>query len=313
MKRALCIFASTVLCLTVLTSCDFSRGLIGEMFGQSLEIDPQVGEIYTTDGGWNTKCECTDPYHHEGYPVTTPALPDVHIQQLTPNGEDLTDWNDVENAFSRTFAKDDLLATEGELTDEDGFTVYTVTDSEYLYFGFDVSDRTVANSEIGSYDGDHFVITLDLGELCQSGSEALKPVSYTFGKCETGCFDVAVRAPGDMHDDGEKFYTSRDGSENQKAVIGGVRVKTQIEGAKIVQIGWTAEFGLKWDLLIADLERNVGATLAELDLSKEKLYAVIDITYVDMDKNGNEIKSYSIDPSLVLILYPYEMIAVSPN
>ena len=67
MKKTITILLLTVLCLTVLTSCDFSRGLSGEMFGQSLEIDPQVGEIYTTDGGWNTKCECTDADHHGGY------------------------------------------------------------------------------------------------------------------------------------------------------------------------------------------------------------------------------------------------------
>ena len=48
MKKTIAILLLTALCLTVLTSCDFSGGLVAELFGDIKDVP--VGEhIYPTD------------------------------------------------------------------------------------------------------------------------------------------------------------------------------------------------------------------------------------------------------------------------
>lgn len=91
MKKTITMFLLTALCLTVLTSCDLGEGLIAELFGEQLDIDPVIGEYYTTDGGWSTQCECTDPDHHGGY-----YYPETEIAtetEIWTEGDETT-WED---------------------------------------------------------------------------------------------------------------------------------------------------------------------------------------------------------------------------
>ena len=60
MKKTIAVLLLTVLCLTVLTSCDFSKGLVGELFGeQPADVGELSGDVIDAQpaipGGYYTK------------------------------------------------------------------------------------------------------------------------------------------------------------------------------------------------------------------------------------------------------------------
>lgn len=317
---ALMLAVIVTLCFLAVAFIGVDNGLIAELFGDkekdTTPVYPGVNDVVIEDSLHDTQPSdpfvSTDQQTQQVETKTEPVESETE-PKFSLDGEDIGDWDLLENKVRYTFDHSKLQVIQGDLTENDGFTMCMTTDSEYLYFGFEVSDRTVANSKVGSVNGDCFIITMDLGQLCQSAGASSEPVTYTFGKCVNGCIGVGINVPGVNGDNKQQYLNSYDAYQHKRAVIGAVRVKTQIEGAKIAQIGWTAEFGIKWDLLIENLEQNHGATLEEFGIQRNKLYAVIEVTYVDMDKSGNFIKSYSISQPITLILYPDEMRVVSPD
>ncbi|MBR5881582.1 MAG: hypothetical protein IKZ16_07820 [Clostridia bacterium] len=335
MKRALCIFASTVLCLTVLSSCDFSGGLVGELFGDVKDI--AIGEqIYPTDDyieletdiaidtdppteiktDDETQCDTThsadttQPVDTTFAPSYTRPVTDIppdstdSVEILLPvNGITLDDWQELSCAYYQgVFDQSSLIADVGELTDRDGFVMYTAVDTSYLYFGFEVHDETVLKSDNNSFSGDHFTISLDLGGFCQE-QEELTPVLYSFGPHPRGVIYVGAQFEGEDADQAQ-FVSSE--TTPRYDLLGGTRASNNLNVEFHGNVGWRTEFAIHWAVLLDHLEKNHGEAIMAQNLNFDDMLIVVNVTYVDVDQDGNVIKSYSIAYPLQLSISVYD-------
>ena len=254
-------------------------------------------------------CDCGEPMYenHQCFlPIppeqTEPAIessPDAYEfpDGFKINGEDMEDWDAVEVAKKFVYDQTNLRLVQGEFEDTDGFTMYMAVDPEYLILGFDVTEYTVVDSEAGTYNGDHFTISLDLGELSQGGQTYPIPMQYSFGKTPDGC--ICILAERQLGEDTVLSMVL----DYRGDTHGGHRVKNEISGSKILKSGWKAEFVIPWYVLIAHLCESHGVqSLEQLGLTPEKLYATLSVTYVDVSKDGSVNKIYRTENERFLFL-----------
>lgn len=274
----------TALCIVVVASLGFNNGLVAELFGNS------ESEYETNEPPVQTEPEIKPPSDMIDFP-----------DGFKINGEDVEDWDTVQEAKKFVYDSTNLHLMQGEFEDTDGFTMYMAVDSEYLYLVFDVTEYTVTDASKDACDGDRFTISLDLGELCRDVHTYPTPVQYSFGKSSDGVMRVVAE-----RQTGEDAILSTV-LDYQDSVRGGDRVKNEISGSKILKSGWKAEFVIPWDVLIGYVcECYEVQSLEQLGLTREKLYASMCITYVDVSKDGSVNKIYRTDKERFLFL-PQEL------
>ena len=313
MKKLITMFLLTALCMTVLTSCDLGNGLVAELLAQPGEQkvpEQSSGQDWQTESptefiekptDWHPPVQ-TDPPVQTEPDVKNPTSIADFAEVFRLDGEDMEDWEKVYVAKKFVYDSTNLHLVQGEFEQTDGFVMYMAVDADNLYFGFDVNDFTVVDSAQDTYSGDHFTIAFDLGELCQWGQMYPMPVQYSFGKVSDGDFCMtADRQTGEDAVRTTVFNWHTDGTS------GGVRVKNVISGSNILKSGWKAECMISWDVLIGYVcECYEVQSLEQLGLTREKLYASMCITYVDVSKDGSVNKIYRTDKERFLFL-PQEL------
>ena len=353
MKKTITILLLTALCMTVFTSCDVGNGLVAELFeGIRNEYDygyvePPV-DVYESEyvaidpiEPWGTvEIQTTPPYEIEteygtawnttSPPETEPVYTDIGfelnalphhtapIKLLLPmNSITLEDWQELDCAYYHgIFDQNNLVANQGELTEQDGFVMYMAADTNFVYFAFAVNDETLVESEDNSFNsdsfptlGDHFTISLDIGGLGQEEG-APAPVQYSFGPHPRGV--IYVGATFDGEDTQNTRFATSDGGDSFD-VMGGTRTNNGVRKEFNNQVGWRTEFVIHWVVLLDHLKQNYGEKFSKQDLNFDDLLTVMNITYVDVDSDGNVVKSYRVAYPLQLSISAYQTSVIPVN
>lgn len=315
MKKTIIMLLLTALCLTFFTSCDMGNGLVAELLGDLKEMGDHV-EIYPTidqappvymesvevdlDEYYTAiEVETMPPVEYDPpveYPTedvtysdevpqppiaTAPSLGDV----LTLDGE-LSDWN-LGVGASVLFDHDNLDAWVGEVGDK-GFTMYTATDSEYVYFAFDVTDDAVFASDDSRYNGDAFQIMVDFNGWSAASAMFERGIFYSFGLQEDGTVDVTVQCiAGDAASTIDYVMASDDDPEWREGEIKGMTKRKQ-DGS-----GWIAEMAISWDTLYRDISQKLadtGLEIPEVNPAYDQIILNMLICYLDhdVDDQGND-------------------------
>lgn len=310
---ALVLVLSIVLGALAVAFLGLGNGLVAELLAQAGEQkvpEQSSGQDWQTESptefiekptDWHPPVQ-TDPPVQTEPDVKNPTSIADFAEVFRLDGEDMEDWEKVYVAKKFVYDSTNLHLVQGEFEQTDGFVMYMAVDADNLYFGFDVNDFTVVDSAKDTYSGDHFTIAFDLGELCQWGQTYPMPVQYSFGKVSGGAFCMtADRQTGEDAVRTTVFNWRNDGTS------GGVRVKNVISGSDILKSGWKAECMISWDVLIGYVcECYEVQSLEQLGLTREKLYASMCITYVDVSKDGSVNKIYRTDKERFLFL-PQEL------
>ena len=344
MKKTITILLLTALCMTVLTSCDMGNGLVAELLGKidradeylyppedcieepiGTEITPgepippvviqtappyEIETEYST--AWNTTAPAeTEPIYTDiGFELNALPHHTAPIKALLPvNAITLEDWQELDCAYYHgIFDQNNLIADVGELTEQDGFVMYMAADTNFVYFAFAVNDETPVKSEDNSFNADpfpisadHFTISLDIGGLGQEEG-APAPVQYSFSPHPRGVIYVGATFDGDAQN--TRFVTT-DGGDYYD-LMGGTRTNNGIYEEFNQQAGWRTEFAIHWVVLLDHLKQNYGDKFSKQDLNFDDLLTVMNITYVDVDNDGNVVKSYRVTSPLRLSISAYQ-------
>ena len=352
MKRIALFFLIACLCCSFV-ACDMGNGLVAELIGDLKEqgnhviVEPSVGleesGIVAIDPiePWGTvEIQTTPPYEIEteygtawnttSPPETEPAYTDIGfeldalphhtapIKALLPvNADTLEDWQELDCAYYHgIFDQNNLIADVGELTGQDGFVMYMAADTNFVYFAFAVNDETRVKSEDNSINsdsfptlGDHFTISLDIGGLGQEEG-APAPVQYSFGPHPRGV--IYVGATFDGEDTQNTRFVSSDGGDYYD-LMGGTRTNNGVRKEFNNQVGWRTEFAIHWVVLLDHLKQNYGESFSKEDLNFDDLLTVMNITYVDVDSDGNVVKSYRVAYPLQLSISAYQTSVIPVN
>ncbi len=190
------------------------------------------------------------------------AVGNVDVPMATPviDGEIGADeWADAGIAnFSAATAK----AWAGEFPANFNTDVKVLWDAEGLYFAGEIVEPTLVPSADGTYNGDGFQISIDMGQVFFDTTEA-RAIFYSFGYNENGNDCVQRQESGN-----DTVMNSGDGVEL-------VTFKT----AK----GWGFELMMAWDTLVDDVKFKSGKDMSPAEGFKLNLQ----FCYMDRDDTGN--------------------------
>ena len=300
MKKIIAMLLLCALCVTFLTSCDLSGGLIGELLAEmnqnNVDIDPIVDALETADVMIDpvppVEIETvydaleTEPpveYTTEDWIEIEPT-PDVLLPLNLQLDGDLSDWTD-EMCVPLSFDKSNLDAWFGEVGDGAGFTMRMTADETYVYFAFDVQDSTVVLGNRDGYQtGDFFQIQMDLnGEI--GASEAYeRAIFYSFCLQADGTMDVTVQCIyGDAASDiSYRMASDDDPGQREGEIIGTTRAKAD-------ESGWIAEFAISWETLYRDLTmklKNNELPVPEINAGIDEAFIKMLVCYIDCEQPG---------------------------
>lgn len=262
----------------------------------------QIDLLYhTSDGTENVFCsfevylaptemtseEITEEITEETYEDCIPPEALYPGDYLTLDG-DLSDWH-YGGCASYSFDQSNLDAWVGEVGGK-GFTMYTASDPEYVYFAFDVTDDTMAYSADGKYDRDAFQIQIDFNGWAASTMAFYRAIFYSFGLQEDGTMDVTVQCrDSDAASSIDYLMASDDDSEWREGEIKGVTRKKD-DGS-----GWIAEFAISWETLYRDIYQKldaVGEMVPDVNFNLDNVRLNMLICYLDHDMEAGIVSAW---------------------
>lgn len=299
MKKTIAMLLLTALCVTFLTSCDFSGGLVGELFGElnqgNVDIDPIVDAWETADvmidpvppveieplPNQTTEEETIEEYWSED--IIIEPTPDVLLPLNLQLDGDLSDWTD-NMCVPLSFDKSNLDAWVGKVGDDDGFTMRMTADETYVYFAFDVQDSTLVFGNRESYQtGDFFQIAMDLNGALAESESFERAIYYSFCLQEDGTMDVSVQCIYGDAASGINYRMASDDDPGQREgeVMG-------VTCAKPDGSGWIAEFAISWETLYRDLTMKLKdgeLPVPDINVGIDQAYLKMLVCYIDYESS----------------------------
>ena len=198
---------------------------------------------------------------------------------------DLSDWQMYSDLWAPcVFDASNLDPWVGEVGDK-GFTMYTTSDMNYVYFAFDVRDDDVQFSDDGLYNGDAFQIQIDFSGWAADTEAFYRAIFYSFGLQEDGTVDVTVQC---IMDDAASSIDYKMGSDDEEAwregEIKGI-TKKKDDGS-----GWIAEYAVSWETLYRDITQKLesqGEFVPDFMPGKDEVKLHMLICYLDHATNGD--------------------------
>ena len=201
---------------------------------------------------------------------------------------DLSDWQAHGHLWApHDFGQSNLDPWVGEVGDK-GFTMYTTSDMNYVYFAFDVRDDDVGYSDDGMYNMDAFQIQTDFSGWAADTEIFERAIFYSFGLQEDGTIDVTVQC---IADDGVSSIDYKMGSDDEEewreGEIKGV-TKKKDDGS-----GWIAEYAVSWETLYRDITQKLesqGEFVPDFVPGKDEVKLHMLICYLDhaTNKDGSD-------------------------
>lgn len=188
------------------------------------------------------------------------AVGNVDIPHGTPTIDGKISDGEWDGAGVINFSSATAKAWAGEIPADFNTDVKVFWDEKGLYLAGEVIDSTFVASNEGSYDGDAFQVSIDLGQTFYDTDEN-RAIFYSFGCNETNPIVHRQESANDaiMHN-GEGVYIST--------------VKTTK--------GWNFELMLEWSTLNADLDAKAGKTIKIADGTKINMM----MCYLDHETDG---------------------------
>ena len=228
MKKILCMLLCSVL---LMTACAVSASAYtGYYCGGSAENFSPVGDVEITwDADATTKLDLSDGDLSDWVAAGYSAV------AITP-----------ENMVSWVGGSEENPA--GGVPEGWGIDAYFVADSDYLYFGFNVTDPDVVlvQDATNYTEGDSFCMPIDfdraLGKILGSDPEFFPSVScicYSFGPMGKTAVPIQIMRQNSDGNDGVIFEANGDGVKGSTA---------------LTETGWCAEFAFSWHQLYEDFK-----------------------------------------------------------
>ena len=167
------------------------------------------------------------------------AVGNVEVPRGTPTIDGKISDGEWDGAGVVNFSSSTAKAWVGAVPGDFNTDVKVFWDEKGLYLAGEVVDSTFVASNEGSYDGDAFQVSIDLGQTFYDTDNS-RAIFYSFGCNETNPIVQRQESANDavMHN-GEGVYIST--------------VKTTK--------GWNFELMLEWSTLNADLQAKAGTTV----------------------------------------------------
>ena len=280
------------------------------------ELPEGNGVTWWTEGRYG----CGDPTDFS--PVGDLAItwdPDASAKLDLRDG-DMSDWADAGYIMYVIDASNMVSWVGDHTTAPAGWNVsaYFVADSEWLYFGFFVTDPHFAYINSGDYhSGDSFQVCIDfggrLGKMLEETPDEVpnpKNIFYSFGCIADGAPIEIMRQESD--NDGWLSEANGDGVKG---------------AAKKTETGWSAEFALSWQQLYEDyvwkawddpsiyiggdedLPLNIGCCLYYLNVDDAETKALTwaaGSTNGITNKEGTPVVSWTAYDNGIGLYLPYE-------